>query len=89
MSRTLASWRLIDFLNQSQDTVVLSADAVLDHKAVDAMYVLSYPIVPDSSRSPGSSLLSGYSRFPVHEPGNPLAYIGLLLVKKVYGVSYV
>jgi metal transporter CNNM len=28
-------------------------------------------------------LLSGYSRFPVHEPGNPLSFSGLLLVKKV------
>jgi len=29
------------------------------------------------------SLLSGYSRFPVHEAGNPLAFVGLLLIKKV------
>ncbi|KAN0105707.1 protein of unknown function DUF21 domain containing protein [Russula decolorans] len=28
-------------------------------------------------------LLSGYSRFPIHEPGNPLAFSGLLLVKKL------
>jgi hypothetical protein len=28
-------------------------------------------------------LLSGYSRFPVHEPNNPNAFIGLLLIKKV------
>jgi hypothetical protein len=28
------------------------------------------------------SLLSGYSRFPVHEAGNPLAFVGLLLIKK-------
>ncbi|KAI0286416.1 DUF21-domain-containing protein [Russula brevipes] len=28
-------------------------------------------------------LLSGYSRFPVHEPGNPLSFAGLLLVKKL------
>jgi metal transporter CNNM len=28
-------------------------------------------------------LTSGYSRFPVHEPGNPLAFCGLLLVKKL------
>ena len=28
-------------------------------------------------------MLSGYSRFPVHEPGNPTAFIGLLLIKKV------
>jgi len=30
-----------------------------------------------------SLLLGGYSRFPVHEPGNPLSFSGLLLVKKV------
>ncbi|KAI9453655.1 hypothetical protein BJY52DRAFT_806824 [Lactarius psammicola] len=30
-----------------------------------------------------SLLLSGYSRFPVHEPGNPLSFSGLLLVKKL------
>jgi CBS domain containing-hemolysin-like protein len=30
-----------------------------------------------------SSMKSGYSRFPIHEPGNPLAFIGTLLVKKV------
>ncbi|KAJ3508545.1 hypothetical protein NLJ89_g5696 [Agrocybe chaxingu] len=48
-----------------KDTVILSADAILDHKAVDAI------------------LLSGYSRFPVHEPGNPLAFVGLLLIKKL------
>jgi len=28
-------------------------------------------------------LTSGFSRFPVHEPGNPLAFIGLLLIKKL------
>lgn len=28
-------------------------------------------------------LTSGYSRFPVHEPGNPLAFQGLLLIKKL------
>ncbi|KAF5357567.1 hypothetical protein D9757_013015 [Collybiopsis confluens] len=28
-------------------------------------------------------LLSGYSRFPIHEPGNPLAFVGLLLIKKL------
>ncbi|KJA20892.1 hypothetical protein HYPSUDRAFT_42714 [Hypholoma sublateritium FD-334 SS-4] len=48
-----------------KDTVILSADTILDHKAVDAI------------------LLSGYSRFPVHEPGNPLAFVGLLLIKKL------
>lgn len=29
------------------------------------------------------SLSSGYSRFPIHEPGKPLAFVGLLLIKKV------
>jgi len=28
-------------------------------------------------------LTSGFSRFPVHEPGNPTAFIGLLLIKKL------
>ncbi|KAJ7676547.1 hypothetical protein DFH06DRAFT_1168454 [Mycena polygramma] len=28
-------------------------------------------------------LLSGYSRFPVHEPGNKDAFVGLLLIKKL------
>ncbi|KAG2024104.1 CBS domain-containing protein [Coprinopsis cinerea AmutBmut pab1-1] len=48
-----------------KDTVILSADTVLDHSAVDAI------------------LTSGYSRFPVHEPGNPLAFMGTLLIKKL------
>ncbi|KAL0580201.1 hypothetical protein V5O48_001794 [Marasmius crinis-equi] len=28
-------------------------------------------------------LTSGYSRFPIHEPGNKLAFVGFLLVKKL------
>ncbi|CAL1696840.1 unnamed protein product [Somion occarium] len=28
-------------------------------------------------------LKSGYSRFPVHEPGRPMAFVGLLLIKKL------
>ncbi|TDL22340.1 DUF21-domain-containing protein [Rickenella mellea] len=28
-------------------------------------------------------IMSGYSRFPVHEPGKPLSFIGLLLIKKL------
>ncbi|KAF9042424.1 hypothetical protein BJ165DRAFT_1487046 [Panaeolus papilionaceus] len=54
-----------EIMTPLKDTVILSADAILDHKAVDAI------------------LLSGYSRFPVHEPGNPLAFVGLLLIKKL------
>lgn len=33
------------------------------------------------------SLRSGYSRIPVHEPDNPLSFIGLLLVKRVRNCS--
>lgn len=29
------------------------------------------------------SITSGYSRFPIHEPGKPLAFVGLLLIKKL------
>ncbi|KAJ2933273.1 hypothetical protein H1R20_g3804, partial [Candolleomyces eurysporus] len=54
-----------EIMTPLKDTVILSADTILDHKAVDKI------------------LLSGYSRFPVHEPGNPLAFIGTLLVKKL------
>ena len=36
-----------------------------------------------------SSLTSGYSRFPVHEPGNPLAFQGLLLIKKAILMLYI
>jgi metal transporter CNNM len=62
--------------------VILSADTILDHKAVDAMFVQIVFIYP-SLLMRSSSLLSGYSRFPVHEPNNPFAFVGLLLVKKV------
>ncbi|EIM91873.1 DUF21-domain-containing protein [Stereum hirsutum FP-91666 SS1] len=35
------------------------------------------------SKTVESLLTSGYSRFPVHEPGKPLAFVGLLLIKKL------
>ena len=60
--------------------MILSADTILDHKAVDAMYVVLPFTLP---KLIFRSLLSGYSRFPVHEAGNPLAFVGLLLIKKV------
>jgi len=31
-------------------------------------------------------MLSGYSRIPIHEPGRPLAFVGLLLIKKVAAI---
>jgi metal transporter CNNM len=63
--------------------MILSADTILDHKAVDAMCVLLPFTLPNCWLTMFHSLLSGYSRFPVHEAGNPLAFIGLLLIKKV------
>ncbi|KAF6741908.1 hypothetical protein DFP72DRAFT_941086 [Ephemerocybe angulata] len=54
-----------EIMTPLKDTVILSADKVLDHKAVDNI------------------LLSGYSRFPVHEPGNTSSFIGTLLIKKL------
>ncbi|KAF8439366.1 hypothetical protein L210DRAFT_3672866 [Boletus edulis BED1] len=53
-----------------KDVVTLCVDTILDHVTVDAMH------------SP-FSLNSGYSRIPIHESGNPLAFRGLLLVKKL------
>ncbi|OAX31907.1 hypothetical protein K503DRAFT_787541, partial [Rhizopogon vinicolor AM-OR11-026] len=40
-----------------------------------------FPVASLTNSSP--SLSSGYSRFPVHEPGNPLSFQGLLLIKKL------
>lgn len=70
------------------DVVTLSGDTILDAAMVDKMYVFLAPpfsLLIQSSLTgiPTISLVSGYSRFPVHEPGNPEAFIGLLLIKKV------
>ncbi|TFK48051.1 DUF21-domain-containing protein [Heliocybe sulcata] len=54
-----------EIMTPMKDVVTLSADFVLDHKAIDTL------------------LASGYSRFPVHKPGNPMSFIGLLLIKKL------
>ncbi|KAF9464558.1 hypothetical protein BDZ94DRAFT_1255998 [Collybia nuda] len=43
---------------------------------------LSADCILDHSRV-DSIILSGYSRFPVHDPRDPTAFIGLLLVKKL------
>ena len=67
--------------------MVLSADDILDETAVDAMsvqvfyndYLTSNFLIAFYIYS----LQSGYSRFPVHEPGKPTSFIGLLLIKKV------
>ena len=56
--------------------MILSADTILDHKAVDAMLVFTFTFLFDRFNvKVYNSLLSGYSRFPVHEPGNPFSLV--------------
>jgi hypothetical protein len=62
----------------------LSSDAILDAKMIDVMCVLVENSWQDTLLIVRDRLLSGYSRFPVHEPGDPLAFSGLLLIKKVW-----
>jgi metal transporter CNNM len=68
-------------LSCRQDVVTLSSDTILDAKAFDNMCVITDDLSPMLTAT--ASLQSGYSRFPVHKPGQPLAFIGLLLIKKV------
>ncbi|KAL0568209.1 hypothetical protein V5O48_013779 [Marasmius crinis-equi] len=46
------------------------------------VFVLSADAILDQE-TVDAILLNGYSRIPVHKPGNPLAFVGLLLVKKL------
>ena len=63
--------------------MTLNADELLDRDLVDKMWVLhSQTAIPTHMTIP-HSFLSGYSRYPVHEPHNPLAFIGFLLVKRL------
>jgi metal transporter CNNM len=73
-----------EIMTPMADVVTLSSDAILDHQKVDQMYAgpVSTPSAPLLT-CPPRSMMSGYSRFPVHEPGKPDAFIGLLLVKKL------
>ncbi|KAH8825011.1 hypothetical protein DL96DRAFT_1611632 [Flagelloscypha sp. PMI_526] len=64
-----------EIMTPLRDVVALSSDTILDHHAVDCNVCLRT-----------LHLLSGYSRFPVHEPNNPLAFTGLLLIKKVFAI---
>lgn len=68
----------------TQDVVTVSADRILDHDTVDYVYALLLSTTGNVSLTPHHiSLRSGYSRIPVHKPGHPLAFVGLLLVKQV------
>ncbi|KAI0247845.1 hypothetical protein BJV78DRAFT_1132382 [Lactifluus subvellereus] len=68
---------------------ILNGVLELNTKRVEAIMTPMKDVVAISSETIldakmiESLLLSGYSRFPVHEPGNPLAFNGLLLVKKL------
>ncbi|KAI9572515.1 hypothetical protein HD554DRAFT_2293048, partial [Boletus coccyginus] len=61
-----------------KDVVTLCVDTILDHPTVDAMHSTPHLTIQLLFR-----LNSGYSRIPIHEQGNPLAFRGLLLVKKL------
>jgi metal transporter CNNM len=65
-----------------RDVVMLSSDTILDHSTMNAMYSDNCFLFAEA-HSHLFSLTSGYSRFPVHKPGNSLAFEGLLLIKKL------
>jgi metal transporter CNNM len=57
-----------EIMTPIKDCLILPADKVLDHKAIDQI------------------LLSGFSRIPIHEPGQKDNFVGMLLVKRVSGL---
>lgn len=83
--------RCFKHLTCFQDTVTLSADCILDHNKVDSMYVPPYVkwTLWLTRYLSTASILSGYSRFPIHDPRDPTAFLGTLLVKKVCLMRYV
>ncbi|KAK7448454.1 hypothetical protein VKT23_013716 [Stygiomarasmius scandens] len=68
---------------------ILNGVLELNNKKVETIMTPMKDVVTLSSdtildhKTVDAILLSGYSRFPVHEPGNPLAFVGLLLIKKL------
>ncbi|WWD19045.1 hypothetical protein CI109_103503 [Kwoniella shandongensis] len=54
-----------EIMTPIKDCLILPADKILDHDAIDQI------------------LLSGFSRIPVHEPGQKDNFIGMLLVKRL------
>ncbi|KZT24395.1 DUF21-domain-containing protein [Neolentinus lepideus HHB14362 ss-1] len=49
---------------------------------MDDVVTLSSDLILDH-KAIDALLSSGYSRFPVHKPGEPLSFVGLLLIKKL------
>ncbi|KAK7454054.1 hypothetical protein VKT23_011567 [Stygiomarasmius scandens] len=63
----LGSKKVKQIMTRIEDVLKLSIDDILDESTMQKM----------------SALQSGYSRIPIHESGNPSAFVGLLLVKKL------
>jgi len=75
-----------DRLNQDEVTII-SAVLDLKEKAVEQVmtpmadvFVMSEDTVLDE-KTTDMILSAGYSRIPIHEPGNPTNFVGMLLVK--------
>lgn len=74
---------------RDDEITILNGVLELNNRKVDQIMtpindvvVLSADTILDHSMV-DSIMLSGYSRFPIHEPGNTTAFIGLLLIKKL------
>ncbi|KAI6096598.1 hypothetical protein F5141DRAFT_1153173 [Pisolithus sp. B1] len=71
------------------DHVLSKSETYLNNKKVESIMTsicdevtLSKDTILDHA-TVDAILINGYSRIPIHEPGGPLAFQGLLLVKKV------
>lgn len=70
----------IDILNGVLELSSKNVEAIMT-PICDVVMLSSDTILDHSTID--AILTSGYSRFPVHKPGNPLAFEGLLLIKKL------
>ncbi|KAJ3524591.1 hypothetical protein NM688_g8534 [Phlebia brevispora] len=74
---------------KDEEILILNGVLELANKNVSSLMTPMKDVVTISSDTVldhdavNSLLRSGYSRIPVHEPGRPLAFFGLLLVKKL------
>ncbi|KIY43938.1 DUF21-domain-containing protein [Fistulina hepatica ATCC 64428] len=74
---------------QDDEINILNSVLELSNKTVEAIMTPMKDVVTLSADAVldhdlvDTIVMSGYSRFPVHEPGKPLSFIGLLLIKKL------
>jgi metal transporter CNNM len=74
---------------RDDEIAILNGVLELNNKKVEEIMTPMRDVVTLSSdtildhKMVDTILTSGYSRFPVHQPGKPLAFIGLLLIKKL------